>query len=566
MISATAGNVLASSAQIAIVVAIASAALWALRLTTPGVRYAYWRLVTVLCLALPWLQPHVPLRSGSVGVVESAVTAAAAAAATPRSSQTSVAMTAGVVLAAGALLRLMWLGAGLIRLRRLRRRAAQEPRFEGADDLQRTLGTAADVRFSPGLVHPVTFGLYDPVVLLPESLRSQPREIQSAVVAHELIHVQRRDWAWLIAEEIAMCFAWFHPAAWWLASRIQLTREEVVDELAVLLTGRRRAYVEALLAFSDSMSVVPTAAFAKRRHLFRRIALVSKEDVMSSRRIVASCAVMAFVVSGGSWYAASAFPLRANAGASVQVPTGPGPLERRAHAVTPENPVPRRVHYEPPTVPGVAEKASAKIVLTLTLDSAGTVAEARPTGIAVKGTGFYFDAHGDDIGKTLNGTASLWPNDPSLAATVRETVMALVDSAITAVRGWRYDPPAQAPLTFAVTIRYGDTPEQMIFAPAPPAGGQELRVGGEIKPLVKLVDVRPVYPAAAREAGIEGVVILEVKIGADGGVETARVLKSIPLLDEAALDAVKQWKFVPTLLNGQPTSITMTTAINFAIQ
>jgi len=80
------------------------------------------------------------------------------------------------------------------------------------------------------------------------------------------------------------------------------------------------------------------------------------------------------------------------------------------------------------------------------------------------------------------------------------------------------------------------------------------------------VDVRPVYPAAARAAGIEGVVILEVKIGIDGGVQEAHVLKSIPLLDEAALDAVKQWKFVPTLLNGQPTSIMMTTTINFAIQ
>ena len=111
MISATAGNVLASSAQIAIVVAIASAALWALRLTTPGVRYAYWRLVTVLCLALPWLQPHVPPRTGSVGVVESAVTAAAAAAATSRSSEMSVAMIAGLVLAAGTVLRLTDTGA-----------------------------------------------------------------------------------------------------------------------------------------------------------------------------------------------------------------------------------------------------------------------------------------------------------------------------------------------------------------------------------------------------------------------------------------------------------------------
>ena len=564
MISATAGNVLASSAQIAIVVAIASGALWALRLTTPGVRYAYWRLVTLLCLALPWMQPHVPLRTGSVGVVESAVTAAATAAATPRSSEMSIAMIAVLVLAAGTLLRLTWVGVGLIRLRRLRRRAAQEPRFHGSDDLQRTLGTAADVRFAPGLAHPVTFGLFDPVVLLPESLRSQSREIQSAVVAHELIHVQRRDWAWLIAEEIAMCFAWFHPAAWWLASRIQLTREEVVDELAVLLTGRRKAYVEALLAFSDSMSVVPTAAFARRRHLFRRIALVSKEDVMSSRRIVASCAVMAFAVSGGSWYAASAFPLRANAGASVQLPIGPGPLERRAHAVTPENPVPRRIHFEEPVVPNIAETASGKVLLKITLDDAGTVAEARPTQLTVKDKEFAIDIGGENLTVQIDrGTAMLAPH---VAANARQTLTALLDSAIASVKGWRYDPPAQAPLTFAVTIRFGDAPEQMIFAPAPPPGAQGLRVGGEIKPPVKLVDVRPVYPPIARAAGVSGVVIVEVRIGVDGSVEDARVLKSIPLLDEAALDAVKQWKFVPTLLNGQPTSIMMTTTINFALQ
>ena len=149
-------------------------------------------------------------------------------------------------------------------------------------------------------------------MLLPEVLRTQSPDIQRAVIGHELLHVQRRDWAWLIVEEVAVCLFWFHPAAWWLASRIQLAREEVVDELAILLTGRRKAYVEALFAFADATSVVPTAAFARRRHLFRRIALVSKEDVMSSRRIVASCAAMALIVGMGSWYAVSAFPLHAD--------------------------------------------------------------------------------------------------------------------------------------------------------------------------------------------------------------------------------------------------------------
>jgi protein TonB len=83
---------------------------------------------------------------------------------------------------------------------------------------------------------------------------------------------------------------------------------------------------------------------------------------------------------------------------------------------------------------------------------------------------------------------------------------------------------------------------------------------------VKTRDVRPVYPPEAQAQGIGGVVIIEARIGVDGRVEAARVLKSIPLLDEAALDAVKQWEFMPTLLNGVPSPIIMTLTINFTLE
>jgi len=59
------------------------------------------------------------------------------------------------------------------------------------------------------------------------------------------------DWVWLIAEEIVRAVLWFHPGVWWLISRVQLAREEVVDELAMLATGTRRGYIEALAAFAD---------------------------------------------------------------------------------------------------------------------------------------------------------------------------------------------------------------------------------------------------------------------------------------------------------------------------
>ena len=62
---------------------------------------------------------------------------------------------------------------------------------------------------------------------------------------------------------------------------------------------------------------------------------------------------------------------------------------------------------------------------------------------------------------------------------------------------------------------------------------------------------------------MRGVVILEVTVGADGAVTEARVLRSIPMLDEAAIAAVRQWRYDPTLLNGQPVPIVITVPVNF---
>ena len=95
---------------------------------------------------------------------------------------------------------------------------------------------------------------------------------------------------------------------------------------------------------------------------------------------------------------------------------------------------------------------------------------------------------------------------------------------------------------------------------------EPVRVGGDVKPPKKIHDVRPVYPADASEAGVQGVVILEVTIAPDGTVSDTRVLRSIPMLDQAAADAVRQWGFTPTLLNGEPVPVVMTVTVNFTLE
>jgi protein TonB len=102
--------------------------------------------------------------------------------------------------------------------------------------------------------------------------------------------------------------------------------------------------------------------------------------------------------------------------------------------------------------------------------------------------------------------------------------------------------------------------------PPPPVDQKPLPVGGKIRPPAKVRDVAPVYPAIAQAARVEGAVIIETIIDVDGRVQSARVLRSIPLLDAAALAAVTQWTYTPTLLNGRAVPVIMTVTVRFQLQ
>lgn len=107
------------------------------------------------------------------------------------------------------------------------------------------------------------------------------------------------------------------------------------------------------------------------------------------------------------------------------------------------------------------------------------------------------------------------------------------------------------------------------FGPPPvpvPKVIEPLPVGGQIQPPVKLHDAAPVYPEIARKARVSGYVIVEAIIGTDGHVTSARVLRSAPLLDQAAIAAALQWTYRPTMLNGVAVPIIMTVTVTFTLK
>jgi protein TonB len=99
----------------------------------------------------------------------------------------------------------------------------------------------------------------------------------------------------------------------------------------------------------------------------------------------------------------------------------------------------------------------------------------------------------------------------------------------------------------------------------PPPPAEPVRVGLEVKEPRRLKDVPPVYPSIAARSGLEGVVVLECIIDPRGRVVDVKVVRGLPLLDDAAIEAVRQWVYTPTLVNGVPTSVIMTVRVTFRL-
>jgi protein TonB len=708
-------NLAAFALQAALITTAAGLLLQVLRIASAGTRYACWRVVLAACLIMPMLlqrpattnvstAPRDGVMTQNVSVEDLADAPVIAEATSGR--EVPWTGIAAAVLLAGALLRTCWLLAGLVRLRVYRRRGTLVDDAEFAA-IQETLGTRAILRSVTGLTQPATFGLRRPVVLLPHSLSDSPPAFRRAVVTHELFHVLRRDWFWVLTEEIVCSALWFHPAILWLTSRIQLAREELVDELTVLATGDRKAYIEALLTFADAGRERPAPAFARRRHLFTRIVRLSKEGVMSSPRIVVSAAVVIAAVLSTGWYASHAFPIVSAAAAaqtaaapvdSVAASPGqnqssgapdrqewdahlretqaslkvlsesttalsaaqgprsggaprPGPAPVAAppagtKPITPENPIPRRLSSVAAPYPSQLRGSGYRAVVNLqvTLDASGTISGVRQISVEVGG------------------------GDPADQGARRRAGEVFSNAAAEAVRQWRYQSPADPPIAFLVTARFdgesdavatqsdgtggrggfvtmtattgflrndvgeferrlaairaeqsqaaaqfGEQDQRVlelkkqiqsmerelersrelqkraeagaltatVFAPGTaqsngpgvfqksslqsPSGATPVRVGGNIKPPQKTKHVDPIYPEIAKSAHVQGVVILETLIDEQGRVADARILRSIPLLDQAALDAVREWEFTPTLLNGVPVPIVMTVTVQFTL-
>lgn len=651
---ATLGNLFRWSLQVALLTIAGAAALRVLRIDAPTIRHAFWRALLLLCLALPVVQPWqhpAPLTAGAIEQIDfpafsGIVTTVTAGSPSQLLTQLIQHLRrnwvtwVNVILVAGAIARIVWLGLGVFRLRQLRRSGASVTPG-GHHEVLDLIRARADIRYVKRLGQPVTFGVFRAVVLLPDAFPTLPWPVQRAVLAHELWHVRRRDWAWVLLEEAVRALLWFNPAIWWLISRVQSTREEVVDELTVQVTHARKVYLEALLAFADRPTLFPAAPFARRRHLFDRMLLISREAVMSSRRIAITSITALAAVACTAWSGAAMFPLHATSAyeAGQNLP----PRDRRPGQAGPETTRERDLKAEIAAnqankdpylqLATLQDARGARDQAEATLEAMGRAFANDPDALTTLAQAYVKSGRFSHAVSALDSAVALDPTNPGrhhilavfhwekafkdkslppdevrshiragLAAEDKalgyspDFVEALVykNILLRMQANLESDPATkQALIAEADALRgramalnkAGSATGSMAFVPRgeqagaappppppppPPAetvdGVVPVRIGGELKPPRKLVDVKPTYPVEAQAARIQGVVIIEAVINAVGTVVNTRVLRGVPMLDDAAVGAVSQWQFEPTLLNGVPVPVVMTVTVNFTLE
>jgi len=463
---------------------------------------------------------------------------------------------AGVVIAAA------WLLVGISRLAWLALRA-KPVRGDAWAPLSAGVAKALHLRRSIRLLQTErsrvmgAWGIFRGRVLLPPDAESWPEERIRVVLIHEFAHIKRNDWLIQIIAECARGLYWFNPLFWFMCGRLRRESEHACDDMVLGLGVDGKNYASHLLELARALNGTGAAwsailAMAQRRHLERRFEAMLN-PLLNHRPISAAMMIgIALVALGASLpFAAAGSPSPALKAAQTFPPEPPlpPPVPSSQFALPPAPPPPPPP--PPPRVPAARRSQSAFGSLS------GTAYD--PSGAVIPGVEVVVMNLQTKVQQTVTSNApgefvfqGLPPGDYSLQAAFPGFATSRLGK-ITII--------ANQNVKQNVNLIVGNIIETVVVtaqglpkSTLPPAGTpRRIRVGGNVQALHLINQVKPVYPSSALNSGIEGTVSLQTIIGADGTVQAIRVLGSIdPDLTAAAVEAVKQWRYSPTLLNGVP--------------
>jgi TonB family protein len=363
------------------------------------------------------------------------------------------------------------------------------------------------IRLSESNVEPALIGFWRPVITIPDTLPAKLSESQlEAVILHELAHAQRLDnWTGAFTHVLA-CIFWFYPVLWWIERRLYREREHACDEIVVRSGVAPEEYVAGILKvcrFHLNSGVAGVSAVSSS-NLKKRMEVIM--SLSASRRLPRIPKIVL-----GSLIIAMTFVPVVIGFASAAMANGQ---------------------------PDSANKQTSKQVNTARPITCVFASVEYPEGTVIQEDG----------------------GPEQMCARVQNPTWFF---------GLQHKPDAQQYVGqwIHTSKEIRERSRNVVRLPQPPVAGEvgRVRVDGNVQSARLVNKVEPAYPALARQGRIEGVVRLHTIIGKDGSVEQLEVISGHPLLQQAALDAVRKWVYQPTLLEGKPGEVDTTIDVAFQL-
>jgi TonB family protein len=486
-----------------------------------------WRSATLGSAATLWIPARANTTSSGSEAIPSVITAASGSAIFNK-----LAVAALLAWALGFSFVLLRLLAGLRRLAWMS--AHSKPLFDDSwmstvleiSKFHRIDRSVRLLESSSALAMPLTWGIFRPVMVLPSSAEHWPEDLRRIVLSHELAHIARQDWFLQICAELARATYWFHPLVWLAAARLRQESERASDD-AVLLSGIAPShYASQLLDLARTMENSGRAwstalAIARPTNLERRFAAMLNPS-LNRRRLSVTAKFLIPLFAAGILVPLATLRLPAQSlsgktSGTIHDPSGSGV----ANATI------------------IMSNHEAKTIDMTTTDREGNFTfKPLPAGnyeLQVLKPGFEtyrLSQIALDAGRDFSRTFTLE------VGAITEQVMVVPENAAK---------PVPVETTSGKPSR--------------------LSIGGNIQAAKIITKVQPVYPDSAKSAGVSGIVILHAVVGMNGKPLSLRVMNSQadPDLARSAVEAVSQWRYSATLLNGEPIEVDTTVMVNFSL-
>jgi TonB family protein len=462
----------------------------------------------------------------------------------------------GVAWIAGAVVSLLVLLVGLAHLTWLASRARRVADGRWST-LSHEVAAAFGLRRTVTILqsdHPtllVTWGVLRPKVILPAAAADWSDERVRVVLRHELAHIRRGDWLVFMAAELLRAAYWFNPLVWIACTRVRQDSENACDDAVLNMGMAGPDYATHLLDLARLLNAnrrtsrppLPAPAMARPSSLQGRIramlnASLNRSPLTPSTR-VASVAVLLAVtvllagVAAQRFYTLSGSVLDAT---NRNLPDVKLVVTSAASGAKHEVRSERSGHFE-----------------FVGLPPGEYALEASLPGFAnVKDT---ITIIGRDIDRTVAMSVGSLEETITVTSSVSDAPSAQARDA---------DRRRQELNKLEARMRAAERQRAALEKCAAAVPGA---MGGQILAPLRLTNVNPQYPEGLRTTGTGGIVTLDALIGTDGNIQEVRAVSSPhPDLEAAAIEAVRQWQYTPTLLNCVPTEVPMKVTLRFNSQ